>query len=67
MSKYFNEDPDYTEISKKDYDVRCGIVAILDEYKKNMENYGYFGENLGAAEDDFEDIAEDIMNKFKLK
>lgn len=37
------------------------ILAILNEYRKDMENYSYFGSNYGVSEDDFEDIAEKII------
>lgn len=44
-------------ISKKE------IIAILTSHTKEMENYGYFGSNPGVSEDDYEEIADEILQK----
>jgi hypothetical protein len=32
-----------------------------------MENYDYFGTNPGVAQDDYEDVAEGIMQEFGIR
>lgn len=66
MARYFNEDPEYTEISAADKAVRDRIVAIIARHTREMESYSYFGKNPGVAEDDYEDVAEAIMKEFKM-
>jgi ABC-type Fe3+-hydroxamate transport system substrate-binding protein len=33
------------------------ILAILNEFRQDMEGYSYYGSNFGVSEDDFEEIA----------
>jgi hypothetical protein len=39
------------------------IIAILNEYKENLEGYSYYGKVYGVSEDDFEEVAEKIEQK----
>lgn len=66
MSRWFCEDPEYTEISLEEKQIRDRLVAILSRYTTEMENYGYFGSNPGIPEDAYEDVADDIMKEFGL-
>ena len=66
MARYFNEDPEYTEISAADKAMRDRIVAIIARHTREMESYSYFGKNPGVAEDDYEDVADEIMKEFKM-
>lgn len=38
------------------------IIAILKAHTKEMENYGYFSPNPGISVDDYEEIAEEILD-----
>jgi hypothetical protein len=67
MSRWFSEDAEYTEISKEEKAQRDRIVAIIARYTTEMEGYSYFGSNPGVPEDDYEDIADDIMKEFGIK
>lgn len=66
MAKWYSEDPEYTQISKQDKAKRDRIIAIMDKYTRDMENYGYFGSNYGMPQDDYEDAAEEIMAEFGI-
>ena len=66
MTRYFNEDPEYTQISAADKAVRDRIIAVIARYTKEMESYSYFGKNPGVSEDDYEDVADEIMQEFGI-
>lgn len=67
MAKWFcSSDPAEGQISEKDYNVRRIIESVLERYTKDMENYGYYGCNMGVSENDYEDIAEDVMTELEL-
>lgn len=68
MSKfrYFSEDPEYTEITAKDKAIRDRIVAIISGYTREMEGYSYFGSNPGVSEEDYEEVADEIMREFMI-
>jgi hypothetical protein len=68
MSKfrYFSEDPAYTEISAQDKKIRDRIVAIIHGYTREMEGYSYFGSNPGVAQDDYDEVADEIMREFMI-
>jgi hypothetical protein len=66
MAKWYSEYPEYSKMSKVDYDVRCAIEGVLNEHTTEMENYSYYGSNPGILEDVYDDVAEDIMTKLNL-
>lgn len=66
-TRFYSENPDYTQISKADKDVRDRIIAIISQYTQEMEGYSYYGSNPGVSQDDYEDIAEEIMIEFGVK
>ena len=66
MARWYSEYPEYTEISKEAKERRDRIVAIIARYTTEMEGYSYFGSNPGVKEDDYEDIADDIMQEFGI-
>lgn len=39
------------------------ILEVLKSYEKDMENYGYFGANMGVSEDDYEEIADKVVSR----
>lgn len=67
MSRCFSEDPEYSKITPEEFDIRNKIIAIIATYTQEMEGYCYFGSNPGVKEDDYEDIADDIMIAFNMK
>ena len=64
MARWFSEDPEFSEISPSEKAIRDRIVAVMARYTHEMS---YSGSNPGVAEEDYEDIAEDIMKEFGLK
>jgi hypothetical protein len=46
--------------------IKQRIIAILDNYTTEMEGYSYYGSNPGVSEDDYEDIANDILKEFEV-
>lgn len=66
MAKWYSEDPDYTEISIRDFELRKRIEAIMDKHTREMEGYSYYGSNPGIPEDAYDDVAEDIMTELGL-
>jgi hypothetical protein len=67
MARWYSEDPDYTQISTEEKNIRDRIVAILDRHTKEMEGYDYCGNNPGVSVDDYEDVADDIMQEMGIK
>lgn len=43
--------------------VLCKVIKMIKGYCREMENYTYFGSNPGVPEDDFEDLAVDILKE----
>lgn len=41
------------------------ILEILKSHTKEMEGYSYFGSNPGVSEDDYDDIAKEIIAVIK--
>lgn len=37
------------------------IIEILKAHTEDMEGYSYFGPNMGVPEDDYEEIADEIL------
>jgi hypothetical protein len=67
MAKWYCEsEPSAGQISEKDYNIRSIIERVLERYSKDMENYSYYGSNIGCSENDYDDIAEDIMTELEL-
>jgi len=66
MARWFSEDPEFTQISFENKQIRDKIVAIISRYTTEMEGYSYFGSNPGIKEDDYEDIADEIMVEFNI-
>lgn len=67
MTRYYSEYPEYSKISKEEYELRNKIIAVLEQFTREMEGYSYFGSNPGIAEDDYEDVAEAILLGFDVK
>lgn len=66
MSKYYSEDPEYTQISLPEKQIRDRIEATLATFTKEMEGYSYYGSNPGISEDDYDEVAEAIMTEFGM-
>lgn len=66
MAKYYSADPEYTQISERDYNIRLLIEKVLEDHTIEMENYSYFGSNPGVEKNDYDEVAEDIMTVLKL-
>jgi hypothetical protein len=43
------------------------LIKLLDEFTQEMEGYSYYGSNPGISTDDYEDVADLILEKFFLK
>jgi len=43
------------------------LIKLLDEFTEEMEGYSYYGSNPGISTDDYEDVADRILEKFFLK
>lgn len=66
MARWFSTDPQFTQIGVNDNALRNKIMEILSRHQTEMEGYSYFGSNPGIPVDDFEDVADDIMNELNL-
>lgn len=67
MTRYYSEYPEYSKISKEEYELRNKIIAVLEQFTREMEGYSYYGSNPGISEDDYEDVAEAILLGFDVK
>ena len=61
-ARWYSEDPEYTEISAEDKAIRDRIVAIMSRFTREME-YSYHSSNPGMQEDDYEEVADMIMQE----
>lgn len=67
MAKWFCEsDPSAGQISEKDHSVRRAIELVLEKHTRDMENYSYYGCNMGVSENDYDEIAEEVMDVLEL-
>ncbi len=67
MARWWSEFEEYSKISKEEKQLRDKLVEVIAQYTKEMEGYSYFGSNPGVSEDDYEDIADDLLLKFDIK
>ena len=70
MTRYYSEIGEEfgtNTMTKREHEIRRRIVEIMDRHTKEMEGYSYFGSNPGIAEDDYEDVADEIMIEFGIK
>lgn len=67
MTRFYSEYPEYSQISKEEKELRDKLVDIISRFTQEMEGYSYFGNNPGVPEDDYEDIAEEILLNFTVK
>jgi len=66
MARYYSEIGEEfgtNTMTKAEYEMRCRIVKVIAQYTTEMEGYSYFGSNPGIKEDDYEDVADDIMKE----
>jgi hypothetical protein len=66
MSRWYSEIEEYSKISLQEKLLRDKIVAVIEKYTKEMEGYSYFGSNPGVPEDDYEEIADDLLLAFNI-
>jgi len=43
------------------------LIKLLDEFTQEMEGHSYYSSNPGISTDDYEDVADRILEKFFLK
>lgn len=67
MTRFYSEYPEYSQISKEEKELRDKLVDIISSFTEEMEGYSYFGSNPGVPEDNYEDIAEEILLNFIVK
>lgn len=67
MARYFSEYPEYTEISLEEKLLRDKLIAVIERYTQEMENYSYYGSNPGVSKYNFDEIADDILKEFFVK
>lgn len=44
----------------------CKMMKIMNGFSTEMEGYSYFGSNPGIPEDDFDEVAEEIIKQFDI-
>lgn len=69
MTRYYSEIGEEfgtNTMTKEEAKIRERIVAIIARHTREMEGYSYFGSNPGIAEDDYEDVADEIMMEFGI-
>lgn len=67
MTRWYSDDPEFTQISLQEKLLRDKIEAVLKKYVTEMECYNYFGSNPGIPEDDLEDVADALLLAFKIE
>lgn len=67
MARWYSEIPEYSKISLEEKLLRDRIIRIMSEWTREMEGYSYFGSNPGISEDDYEDVADEILLAFNVE
>lgn len=67
MTRYYSDDPEFTQISLQEKLLRDKIEAVMKKYVTEMEHYSYYGSNPGIPEDDLEDVADELLLTFKIE
>lgn len=67
MSRWYSEIPEYSKISLEEKLLRDKLIEIMNKWTREMEGYSYFGSNPGVSEDDYEDVADEILLAFNVE
>lgn len=67
MARWYSEIPEYSKISLEEKLLRDKIIRIMSGWTREMEGYSYFGSNPGVSEDDYEDVADEILLAFNVE
>lgn len=43
------------------------ILEVLNKYEQEMEGYSYYGSNPGVSRDDYSDIADELLQKIRMR
>lgn len=63
---YYDKQYNYVEMTEAEKVNAKRIDDILKHFTQEMEGYSYFGSNPGISEDDYEDVADQIMSALGL-
>lgn len=66
MAKWYCPDPEYSQMSESEYNIRCKLEKIMEGYSRDMSTSHWYGSANGVPEDNYEDVAEDIMTELNL-
>lgn len=66
MAKHYNEDPEYSKCSKAEFELREKIVAIIAKHTSTFYGGYSYSSQEGVKEDDYEDVAEEIIAAFGM-
>lgn len=69
MVKYYSqigEEFGTNTMTKAEHEMRERIIKIISRHTREMEGYSYFGSNPGVSEDDYDEVADDIMAAFTI-
>jgi len=67
MARWYSEIQEYSQMTKEEKDIRDKIVEIMSKHTMDMSNSHFHGSEYGIREDDYEDVADEIMKEFKIK
>lgn len=66
MSKWYSEDKEFTQMTIGELLIRNRIENILNANSMDLSNSHWHGSSYGVREDDFDDVAEEIMTELGL-
>ena len=64
-ARYYDEDPKYSQMTAEEKEIRDRIMRVFAHYVKDLDS-DFSNIGLGLAEEDFGDIADDIMIALKI-
>lgn len=67
QTRYVLDADVHVEEFVKNLNRKVELIALLDEFTEEMEGYSYFGSNPGISIENYEDVADRIMEKYFLK
>lgn len=67
QTRYVLDADVHVEEFVKNLNSKVELMALLDEFTEEMEGYSYYGSNPGISIENYEDIADRIMEKYFLK
>jgi hypothetical protein len=67
MAKYYSEFPEWSQMTKEEFEMREKIIAVIKEHTRQVGYSTWDGHSEdGVSEDDYDEVADSIMEAFTI-